>query len=340
MSNKKRNIHSSGPLGMLLQKGQVHRVEELKNNANMQNDAQRPKSSLYFQTSAGIQFNENELMYVDPKECEPWKYANRRDKEIGNLEKLMDSIKTNQQLQPAVVRMHPNPKSGKKFEIVCGRRRHMACFHLNIPFLVICKHIPNDQDAVLLQDAENKFREDVGNYSNAILYQSLLNDGVFKSERELAKKLKMPHNSLNNLLSLSRIPPEIMDSIENPNALSKNMAIQILSLIANSDNTILIRLKELAPHIGQTITSPTKLIQALENKGKLKNNKKQKTNNAKQYKCSLGKKLFSFKYDRRGLPTIVFDKRISRKLDLNYICKIIQQTIEGSKTCSDIRMIN
>ena len=318
---------------MLIKSGQVHKVDSsiAEDEHSSTKKDHKKKSASHFQTSSGISFTENELIYIDPKECEPWKYANRRGKELGKMDELIESIRTSQQLQPALIRSNKNPSNQKKFEIIFGRRRHIASLTLKIPFLVIYKHNLSDKEAILLQDAENKIREGVGYYSDAILYKTILNDGIYKSERELAKELRISRGSLYDLLSLTKIPEDIIDAMENPNTLSKNMALQIIKTLSDNDSTTLEILKSLAPKIGKTITSPSKLLHAIEDK---KNNlgiqvkSIKRTTNAKQYKCSNGKKIFSFKYDRRGLPTIVFDKHIDSKLDMEHICKLLTNFIE------------
>ena len=57
----------------------------------------------YFKTSTGISFNENELVNVDPKHCEPWKYANRLEDDMGDMQELIRSIKESGQLQPGLI---------------------------------------------------------------------------------------------------------------------------------------------------------------------------------------------------------------------------------------------
>ena len=120
MDNSKRNIHSSGPLGMLIKSGQIKKIEDevqLEPSSKEQISVLNKTSGLYFKTQTGIEFTEHELIYVDPKECEPWKYANRHESEFGEIDELIESIKTNKQLQPALIRNHPTPHDDIKYEI-------------------------------------------------------------------------------------------------------------------------------------------------------------------------------------------------------------------------------
>ena len=322
MNNNNKNIHNSGPLGMLVQSGQVKKIEypeqkepEKKHVVNQKN------SALYFKTKSGIEFSENDLLYVDPKECEPWKYANRQEDELGNIEELIESIKANKQLQPALIRNHPTPHDGIKYEIIFGRRRHIACLRLSIPFLAIRKNISNIQDAIASQDAENKLRNDVSNYSNAKLYQRLIEDGVFKTEKDLAEKLRLSSSTLNDLMAYAKIPEDIAKKIPRIHTLSKQIVVKLIQILNKSEKNHG-QVLAIADQLGKTITSQAKLEQFFE-KDLTKESKTTKTYTAKS-----GTKLFVFKNDSRGLPSIVIKKEVLQHLNLEDMCSHILSYIE------------
>ena len=325
MDNSKRNIHSSGPLGMLVKSGQIEKIDgshQLKNHVSEQTS----KSS-YFKTSSGIEFSEQELIYIDPMECEPWKYANRQDDELGDIDQLIESIKNNKQLQPALVRKHPAPHGEVKYEIIFGRRRHFACLQLKIPFLAIKKNITNVQEAIVTQDAENKFRNDVSNYSNAKLYKKLLIDNVFKTEKELSKKLGLSQSSLNDLMAYAKIPDDIVKKIPNIHELSKQLAIKIVQLL-NCTKENHEKISNIADKLGDTIVSPAKLEKLLTEKSHLVTD----INSAKVFSAKSGKKLFTFKADHRGLPSIVIDKKIAQIVDLTEMCTYVSDFLDKKLT--------
>lgn len=321
MNNSKRSIHSSGPLGMLVKSGQVKKVEESE-DAEVMLQA-KEKASSYFKTQSGIKFFENELLYVDPRECEPWKYANRQQGEMGNIEELAQSIKDNKQLQPALVRKHPNSHDGMQYEIIFGRRRHAACLLLGIPFLVICKDISNLQEAVASQDAENKLRDDISPYSNAILYKRLLEDGVFSKEADLAKMLKISASSLSELMVFSKLPNELVKKIPNVHALSRSFAAKLFALSSSSTNEYK-KILELAPQIGKKISSPVQL-QKIIDKG---NAEDQSLNKAKVCKSNQGQKLFTLKYDRRGVLNVVIAKDVMPLFSISDLEKSLKKFLE------------
>lgn len=322
MDNSKRNVHNSGPLGMLVKNGQVKKIDDSEPR-QPGFDVPTKTGGSYFKTQSGLEFTEHELVYVDPKECEPWKYANRQADELGDIAALVESIKANKQLQPALIRKHPHPHDGIKYEIIFGRRRHIACLKLGIPFLAIHKEITNVQDAIASQDAENKFRNDVSNYSNAKLYQKLLNDGVFRTEKELSQKLRLSTSSLNDLMAYAKIPEIIVTRIPNIHALSKNIALKIVQLLNKSD-VYSEKIHAVAHELGKSITSPVKLENAIERmSGKNQNN-----SSTKMYKARSGKKLFTYMVDYRGAPCLVVNKEILALINIEEMCKTLSKHLE------------
>lgn len=328
MDNSKRNVHNSGPLGMLVKTGQIKKIDLTEEpQANLQHvglDGLKAPGA-YFKTQSGIQFSENELVFLDPKECEPWEYANRSEDEMGNMEELMKSIRENSQLQPALVRSHPAPHDGIKYQIIFGRRRHAACLALGTKLLVIKKDNLSLQEAILCQDAENKFRQDVSNYSNAILYKKLLANKAFKTEKELAEKLRISPSSLNELMSYTKLPQEVINNISNIHSLSVYMAAKIARFLSE-DKTLLQRIIEISPEIGKSINTPAKFESALKKNidSKVDVSRRTKTVHDKN-----NKKLFTFKIDHKGVPSIMFQKELIDVLDFDSLCEQLKSTIES-----------
>jgi len=325
MDNSKKNIHTSGALGVLLKSGKIKKIEESSCSLNQTDFSSNLSSSIppIYKTESGVKFSEQELMYIDPKECEPWKYANRHESELGNMDDLIKSIRENKQLQPALIREHSLPHDDVKYEIIFGRRRHLACLELGIPFLVIIKKLPNVQDAIAAQDAENKLRNDVSNYSNAILYSRLIDDGIFKNEKDLADKLRISSSTFNDLMAFSKIPKNIVNKIPDIHGLSKQLAVKIIQLLNKSKENYE-KIESIADKIGVTIKSQAKLEKSIESI-KIENQVF-----LKKYNGIDGRKLFTFKADGKGLPSIVLDKEIAFMINHEDLCLYITGYIERS----------
>lgn len=326
MDNSKRNVHNSGPLGMLVKTGQIKKIdltEEPQGNLQHVGLDGLKSPGAYFKTQSGIQFSENELVFLDPKECEPWEYANRSSDEMGDMDELIKSIRENSQLQPALVRSHPTPHDGIKYQIIFGRRRFAACLKLGIKLLVIKKDSLTLQEAISCQDAENKFRKDISNYSNAVLYKKLLDNKAFKTEKELAEKLRISTSTLNDLMMYTKIPAEIINLLPNVHQLPVYLAIKIVRILAEN-KAIFQRIIEIAPEIGKSITTPAKLESVL-----LGNNEKKQIvpHRTKTIQDENGNKLFTFKVDHKGIPSIVFQKDLLQKVNFDDMCEKLQSLV-------------
>ncbi len=329
MDNSKRNVHSSGPLGMLVKTGQIKKIDLNEEPAlNLQHvDLGAIKSQAsYFKTQSGIQFNENELVFLDPKECEPWEYANRSEDEMGNLDELIKSIKENSQLQPALVRTHPSPHDGIKYQIIFGRRRHLACLNLGIDLLAIKKDSLSLHEAISCQDAENKYRKDVSNYSNALLYKKLLTDGVFKTEKELAEKIGISTSTFSDLMAYTKIPKEILSKIPDVHKISTYMAIKITRLLSDQRDAC-DRILAVASNIGKSINTPSKLESAIS---KQKTNQEDVPRRTRTVQDSKGDKLFTFKIDHKGIPILTFQKELLNRVDFNQVFIELKEINEHS----------
>jgi ParB family chromosome partitioning protein len=331
MDKPVKNVHNSGALGSLLRAGQIRKVESEdmnKEDTSVVSSVEGMRvSPASFSTESGIQFNENDLVYLDPNECEPWIYANRHSSEMGDIDELINSIQNNKQLQPGLVRLHPKPHNGFKYEIIFGRRRHEACLRLGIKFYAIRKLNLDLHEAILSQDAENKFRKDVSNYSNAFLYKRLLDDKVFKNEKELALKLRIPSSSFNDLMSYTKIPEDIAINISNIHSLSINMALKINYLIsADIRNADILR--SLATKIGSSITSPAKLENELNN---ILQKKNPHPNTKAVFKDDDGHNLFTYKTDKSGKPIFIVDVSIIKTLDVEKLCSELKSLIISLK---------
>lgn len=311
MDNSKRNVHNSGPLGKLMQAGQIKKIEieEEAPTTNLKHVGMEGLKSTdtYFKTQSGIKFRENELLFIDPNECEPWEYANRSIEEMGDLDELMLSIKSSSQLQPALIRLHPSPHENIKYQVIFGRRRLEACKRLNIQLLAIIKDKLDTQEAIACQDAENKLRADVSNYSNALLYKRLINDKAFASGQELANKLNISKSSFAELMTYTKIPSALIIKIPDIHNLPVYMAIKLVKLITEDSNN-LPKLIAVSSQIGLTLNTPAKLEAAIKSST---GGKSQVLHGTRIICDDNGKKLFTFKIDHKGLPSISFNKGFS-----------------------------
>ena len=290
MTNK-NSIHKSGPLGRLLNSGKITSIDfEDAGTISKEN----------FKTDDGIIFERSELLFVPTKECAPWAFANRSEKELEDISELTSSIKSVGQLQPILIR--PKNTENPKYEIIFGRQRYEACKHLGIDVLAIVKNNLTDQEAALLQHDENNKRNNVSPYSESLNFCNLLSNKIFKNPKELMNHLDISKSSFYEILSLSKIPKEIVDLIPDIHSLSISLGVKIVSLIAKDKNNVE-KIKKNVHLIGNRINSPAKLENKIKDEATRKPEKK-------VIKSANGRRLFTLATDFRGHKMISFDKSI------------------------------
>lgn len=296
MDNSKKKVHLSGPLGLMLESDDIEPIG----------------SNLFRSNSMGVDFTKNELLLVDPLACEPWKYANRLDDDYGDLSGLIDSIKNNNQLQPGLVRKHPNPHGKIKYEVIFGCRRRKACEKLNTKFLVIVKDDLSDIDAASYQYDENKKRNDSSNYSDALLYRRMLDAGLFDSERQLAQSIGESKSKVNELLTFTKIPNELIKVIPDIHTVPVYLAVKIYRIIKSNEENYKTMLA-IAPKIGINIKSVADLEKFFSDK---KVATKVDKPDSMVLKDSVGSPVFSIKPDSKGCPVIKVSKKAAKACDL------------------------
>lgn len=327
MKNKK-DIHRTGALGALLQQGNLTTIhsEVLENPSENHNE--KPNTSLKHSAFVSHQFSQvknAELINISPDECVPWKYANRSREEFGNIEELAQSLKLEGQQEPILVRYissSQNVSSSVKYEIIFGRRRWEAARIAKIDLIAVLKNL-SDRDAAVAQSAENKHREAVSPYSEAIHYSQLLSNQCFNNEIELATALNIPRATFNDLMSFTKIPVEVIQHIPNIHGTSITISVALYSLCKKFPSS-LEKLKELSTRIGTTITSPKKLYDAFENF----NSSPTEEKNSYKVTGFGGTKLFTIRRDSNGSPCIVLHKVSQNIIDLKDLSKILQNYID------------
>ena len=178
-----------------------------------------------------------EIKLICPTRCEPWKYADRHELEMGDISSLAQSIKSNGQQEPILLRRSLQKNAKTEFEIIFGNRRWRACKSINQPIKAIIKTI-SDQEAAIAQQEENAHRQDISDYSRAINIKKPIDENVFSSIDNAAKYLGMGKTTIVDLLSFTRIPQKIMSGISNPTRLSIRAAIQLASIGKEKEDKI------------------------------------------------------------------------------------------------------
>jgi ParB/RepB/Spo0J family partition protein len=137
-----------------------------------------------------------------------------RFRAVVRVADLVKSIKESGQQIPAVVRPHPNPATGYKWQLVSGFRRATALTELKVPFIAayVRRDLVDDQEAFRASVLENMARKTYSDIDRAYVIKRYQDAGYHSFE--VAELMNLTKRQKNNLLSLLELPPEVQTAIE------------------------------------------------------------------------------------------------------------------------------
>lgn len=249
---------------------------------------------------------------IRPEKISPWKFADRPESEFGDWDTFVRSIATDGVEIPIIVRS----KGKDTFEVVAGRRRWKACLELDKDVPCQVRDI-TDSKAASLQHLENYQRSDLSAWANAVSWNKLLNEGVFKSQSALAVAMGVDRRVISNSMAYCRIDPILIEAIASLSNVGFKMAI-LLDQLSNEPSNIP-KLVLIADQIRENAISVAK-VKAICHSDSVK--EETRTVRIK------GVKAFTVRKDSNGTPTISFRKEMLERLSLYQIESLI---IKGSE---------
>lgn len=267
-----------------------------------------------------INENNESFSIVATRKCEPWYYSDRNEFEMGDIDLLSKSIKKYGQQEPILLRPKLKIIDQVEYEIIFGNRRWRACKKANIPVKAIIKKMSN-QNAIAYQKEENDNRIGISDYSKAIVYKKLLKDKVFDSEKSLSEKINMSKQSLNLIMSYTRIDKRIIKKFKNPHKISKNLAGKLASISTNVLNgkcspKYLNKIIGLIPYIEEKKISYRKFEKIISNK-----------NNIITDELNDNEKLFCIRNITDSKIEITFEREFLRNCSMNTIVIFLKRYI-------------
>lgn len=167
--------------------------------------------------------SEDEIQMILLELIEPNPYQPRKSFDSEKIDELAQSIKTYGLLQPIIVRQH-----GRKYQLVAGERRHLACRKLGwqrIPALV---RDYNDSAMAAIALIENLQRENLNFLEESEGLERLLTEFGLTQE-VLAQRLGKSQSTIANKLRILKLPPAVKAMIKE-SSLSERHARALLKL--------------------------------------------------------------------------------------------------------------
>lgn len=176
------------------------------------------------------------LLMHPPSRIRMWENHNR-DYELLSTERCADLIegftRTGKQEFPAVARK-VSDDSKYDYEIICGARRHWTASHLDWDLLIEVRDL-SDRQAFILQDLENRDREDISDYERAIDYLNALPKFFESNRAQMANFLEIDKANFHRLLELADLPKSIVNAYSDIRDLKVHHGTAYKKLLADNN---------------------------------------------------------------------------------------------------------
>ena len=207
------------------------------------------------------------LRHVAPSRIRLWSEHNRRYELLNEArcQSLIDAFKrSGKQEFPAIVRPIPGGDPKYDYELICGARRHWTANYLGWDLLIEVRKL-TDRQAFILQDLENRDREDISDYERAIDYKNGLEKYFDNNQTAMAKHLDIDRRLFARFLCLSEIPKAVVDAYADISGLRVHHGFTLKPFLADKTGRqrIIKRAKELR---GQNL-KPADVLRYLKKAG-------------------------------------------------------------------------
>ncbi|MDD2358313.1 MAG: ParB/RepB/Spo0J family partition protein [Thiovulaceae bacterium] len=175
------------------------------------NLAKLVSSSAHFNENNTDEFKGNVISKINIDFLQENPYQPRLEINSESLTELADSIEKNGLLQPiTVVKIND-----QEYTIIYGHRRTAALKKLNKKYIdaIILDEVAHEQLS-LLPLIENLQREDMNPIETAIAIKKILDEKIVNSQVDLAHKLGYSTSWLSRVLSILKLPEEIIKQIK------------------------------------------------------------------------------------------------------------------------------
>jgi ParB family transcriptional regulator, chromosome partitioning protein len=141
--------------------------------------------------------------------------------ELGNIEELMESIKSKGILEPILVRS----KSGR-FEIIAGERRFIASKNIGLKEIPCIEMDVDDSEAMEIALIENLQRKDLDIFEEADGLQAMI-DMYGYNHQQVSEKIGKARSTITEILSIARIPQHVREIMKSTGVFSRTTVIEI-----------------------------------------------------------------------------------------------------------------
>lgn len=155
--------------------------------------------------------------------------------QVGNIQELMESIKSKGVLEPILVR-----SKGSRFEIIAGERRFIASKNLGLREIPCIEMDVEENEAMEIALIENLQRKDLDLFEEADGLQALI-DLYNYNHQQVSDKIGKARSTITEILTIAKIPPSVRDLIKTAGTLSRGTIIEIAKQKTEDDMLRLVK---------------------------------------------------------------------------------------------------
>jgi len=180
----------------------------------------------------GLSIKTIPIELIDPNPLQP-----RAD--LGDLSGLIKSIKEKGVLEPILVR-----RKGDRYEIISGERRFRASADAGLKEVPCIEIDVCDNEALEIALIENLQRKDLTPFEESSGLK-LLCELYGYTHKEIAEKIGKSRSSITESISISKIPPDIVEKCKELSVSSKSILVEIARMKTKEKMlTVLEKIKE------------------------------------------------------------------------------------------------
>jgi len=168
---------------------------------------------------------------IPPDSCTPWAFADRGDFELDHVEQLTESLKSEGQIQPAIVRSVPMQQGSPiRYEIIAGRARWLSAARAGNKLDVIVRNL-TDEEAFRVMVHENESRKDLCDYSKGKRFRKALDTKLYANARDISRRLAISEATISRLLAAADLDADVVQAFSSPAAISGKLAVALAGAV-------------------------------------------------------------------------------------------------------------
>lgn len=175
------------------------------------------------------------IVELDPKLVDPSFLKDRLGQDDQEFQDLLRAIDEEGQSTPILVRPHPTVQG--RYMVVFGARRRKVAEVLGIPVRAVVKQM-SDRNHAVAQGQENAARANLSFIERAKLASRVVQENYDSDNSTVLSALSIDKATLSKMLSVSKIPDEILDAIGAAKTVGRDRWYELKTLLDKPANLV------------------------------------------------------------------------------------------------------